>query len=137
MILFLYVFASIFLIAWVLYPLRGSAQSSSAKDPLLQERITSIESSLKQLYEEGETKISPEDFKNIERQLQISLAKLYQRTGVEPDALAQSKVPQVEANPPEETPTVSEHAFCSQCGASLKSQFTFCPSCGNAVKAAS
>ena len=142
--LFLYILTTLLVLTWILVPLFKPKQAYSG-DPLMEERIQSLESALKSLYENGRRGISDEDFPNIERRLLLSLAKLLHQAGITPDQAAQSSTPVQdkpnavrEPGPPkpqQKTPATATK-YCGQCGHAIKTDFAFCPQCGCHLNAA-
>jgi len=143
--LFFYILGTLILLTWILLPL-FSPKQAQAGDALLQERILSLETTLKNLYSDGHKKISDDDFSHIEHRLLISLAKLYHQAGLSPEQVAETAsepAPQptaVEGPEAEEKPAPTSAAkptgYCGKCGHAVNQDFAFCPQCGRQLNAA-
>lgn len=113
MTLYLIIFLTLFIIAWVGFPLIQTGHTRRLDYELLLERHRSIMNALGDLYDKKAAgEIEGADFNNIETGLLKKLAKVERVLGENPDGQAQSR--------------------CS-CGALLKTHFQYCVECGAAV----
>ncbi len=114
MTLYLIIFLTIFILAWVGFPLIQTGRSRRLDFELLLERHRSIMNALGDLYDKKAAgEIEGDDFNNIETGLLKKLAKVERVLGENPEGQTQSR--------------------CA-CGALLKVSFHYCIECGAAVK---
>lgn len=112
MTLYLIIFLTLFILAWVGFPLIQTGHTRRLDYELLLERHRSIMNALGDLYDKNAAgEIEGDDFNNIETGLLKKLAKVERVLGENPD----------------------QAQCCSRCGASLKNHFQFCVACGAAV----
>lgn len=113
MTLYLIVFLTIFIIAWVGFPLIQAGRSRRLDYELLLERHRSVMNALRDLYDkQAAGEIEGDDFKNIEWGLLKKLAKIERVLG--------------------ENPEGQGHSRCA-CGELVKPKYQYCVGCGAAV----